>query len=305
METTELQKNVAVDNRESRGKLFGFAMAAFAGICYGSLPPLAKWAYGDGANVNALLAIRFLMAGVVVWAFVLWRRPNLKVGRVQAGGLALLGLIFMGSGLFYYLALANIQAGTAALIVYIFPALVVIWSALFFGERPNRYKLGALVLALLGCALTVDPIAVLSSSANFNWIGVVFALLSALCNSWYAIVAAKFGRGLPGLTQAAWSLPVTAFVFAGGAGALGSLNFTMGSVAWICCMGIGILTGIAIFTYLIGIEHIGPSRTAITATTEPGTAVFLGIILLGESLSPVKLLGGLLIITAILILNRS
>lgn len=288
----------------ARRKLFGFGLAAFAGICYGSLPPLAKWAYGDGANVNALLAIRFVMAGVVVWAFVLWRRPSLKIGRTQAAGLALLGLIFMGSAAFYYLALQTIAGGTAALIVYIFPALVVIWSVLFFGEKPNRYKLGALGLALLGCALTVDPIAIFSSHQSFSWLGVVFALLSALCNSWYAIVAAKFGRGISGLTSAAWSLPITTIVFIGGASALGSLNFAMGNIAWLCCIGIGVLTGIAIFTYLMGVERIGPSRTAITATTEPGTAVFLGIILLGESLSIIKLIGGLLIITAILTLNR-
>ncbi len=287
------------------GKLIGFGIAAFAGICYGSLPPFAKWAYGDGANVNALLTIRFVVATIAVWAVVLWRRPALKIGGWQAGGMGLLGLIFVGSASFYYISLQTIASGTSALLVYIFPALIVVWMALFFGERPNRYKLGALGLALLGCALTVDPIAVFSSGQSLNWLGVIFALGSALCNSWYAIVAAKFGRGMSGLTVAAWSLPVTTLIFVGWRMASGGLDFSMGAVAWLCCLSIGALTGLAVIIYLIAVERIGPSRTAITATTEPGTTVLLGVLLLGENMSLIKLGGGVLIITAILILNRS
>lgn len=286
-------------------KLVGFGIAAFAGICYGSLPPLAKWAYGDGANVNALLTIRFVVAMIAVWAVVVWKRPTLKIARWQASGMGLLGLIFVGSASFYYVSLQTIASGTAALLVYIFPALIVVWMALFFGERPNRYKLGALGLALLGCSLTVDPIAVFSSGTKFSWLGVVFALGSALCNSWYAIVAAKFGRGMSGLTVAAWSLPVTTLIFISWRLANGGLDFTMGWVGWLCCLSIGALTALAMVTYLIAVERIGPSRTAITATTEPGTTVLLGILLLGEDMSLIKLVGGVLIITAILILNRS
>lgn len=299
IDSEQLRKN------NQRRKLIGFGLAAFSGICYGSLPPLVKWAYGDGATLSSILAIRFAIACATVWAVVLWQKPALRTTRSEALGFGLLGLIFVGSAAFYYTSLNLIASGTSALLVYVFPALVVIWSALLFREKPNRYKLLALVLALLGCALTVDPIAVFSSSQSINVLGIVFAFGSALCNSWYAIVAAHFGKRLPGLTAAAWSLPVTLVSYTIYALLTNSLNFSMGFTGWICCLAIGFFTGVAIFTYLMGVERIGASRTAITATTEPGTTVLLGILLLGESLSPIKLLGGGLIILAIVLLNRS
>ena len=305
-EVLDIESDLAKKAKErQRSKFIGFGLAAFSGICYGSLPPFAKWAYGDGTNVNALLTIRFVVASIAVWIIIVWKRPVMKMNRNQAIGISVLGLIFVGSSSFYYISLQTIASGTSALLVYIFPALVVVWSVLFFGERPNRYKIGALLLALIGCALTVDPVAIFSSNQALNWLGVTFALLSALCNSWYAIIAAKFGRGLTGLAVAGWSLPVTTLGFIAWTSLGGGINFTMGTLGWFCCLAIGAFTGLAMVTYLMAVERIGASRTAITATTEPGTTVMLGVLLLGEDMSLIKLLGGALIILAILILNRS
>src|SRR5207248_181172 len=140
---------------------------------------------------------------------------------------------------------------------------------LFFKERLGPPRLIALALALVGCVLTVDPLAMLTSSQTFSWLGALFAFGSAFSNSIYIVLSSKFGKGLPGLVMAAVSVPITALAFLGWCVYSGEFQFQMSPVAWLCCLGIGVLTAFALASYLTGIQLIGPSQAAITSTTEP------------------------------------
>lgn len=84
----------------------------------------------------------------------------------------------------------------------------------------------------------------------------------------------------------------------------GGFAFGMDWVGWLCCFLIGLLTSLAWTFYLIGLPKVGPSRASILVTSEPATAVFLGIIILGEVASPVKLVGGAFIFWAVYLLRK-
>ena len=289
------------------------ALVALAGVSFAVQSILAKTAYARGADVPTVLAVRFAVATAAVWG-VTWlarRRgaavpPPLPTRRRL--GLGLLGLLFVTNALFAYLALDRLPAGTATLLIYVFPALVALWSRLFFGERLTRAKVAALALALVGCALTVDPDAALGAGAGLSWVGVGWAFGSALSNSWYATLAGPLGRGVPELAAAAASLPVTAACFAAYLIARlirGDPAPDVTAVGWLACIGIGLLAGLAIAVFLAGVARICPSRAAIVLTSEPAAAVALGALLLGEAVAAVTLLGGLFIVAAIVTLARA
>jgi drug/metabolite transporter (DMT)-like permease len=282
----------------------GIALCAAAGISYGIQAPMIKWAYANGVNVSMMLAVRFIIAALGVWALIAVLRPDLRLSRMKMGQVGLLGLIFITSSLFFYLSVQEMAAGTATLLVYTFPALVVLWSVLFFKERMGRTRWLALGLALLGCMLTIDPVAALGAGQNFSWLGAVFALGSAFSNSIYNVLSGLFGKGISGLVIAFWSVPVTALAYTTWMAVSGQFQAELPLAGWACCVGIGVLTAFSIGAYLVGLKMIGPSRASITATSEPATTVVLGILLLAEPASPLKLAGGAMIIGAVLILSR-
>lgn len=279
-------------------------MCAFAGLCFGVQAPLVKIAYQNGLNLDTLLTMRFVVAGTSIWLLVALVRPDLRLPAPRLVGLGLLGAIFVTSSLFYYLALSEMAAGTASLLVFSYPAIVVVLAVLFLGEKLGAMRLIALVLALVGCALTVDPVVALAPGQAFSWLGVLFATGSAFSNAVYSTLSGKFGRGIPGLVSAAYSITVTALLFVGWCWLSDSFFFGMSAVGWACCIGVGLLTAIGIVTFLAGLQIVGASRAAITSTTEPAISVLLGIWLLGEPFSLLKIVGGILIIGAILVLSR-
>ncbi|MDP9352933.1 MAG: DMT family transporter, partial [Chloroflexota bacterium] len=230
-------------------------------------------------------------------------RPLMRLPVRDLLGFALLGGLFVTNSLFYYLSLSLLPVGTASVLVFVFPALVVLWSRLFQKEDLSALRVLALILALIGVVFTVDPVAALALGAGISWLGVGWALGSALSNSWYVTLAGVVGQGRPPLSVALYSLPVTAICFGVYLAFTGGFPREMATIAWASCVGIGVLTGAAVYLYLIGVGRIGASRAAIVATSEPATAVLLGALLLGESITAFKLLGGGFVVAAIALLS--
>ncbi len=290
----------------ARSVAAGVGLVVLAGTSFAVQSILAKVAYHRGADVPTVLTSRFVIGAAALWAVVWWRRTQgddllLRQSPRRLLGFGLLGALFITNALFGYLALERLPVGTATLLIYLFPALVVLWSRLFFGERLTGWKGIALVLALVGCGLTVDPVATLTDRTALSWIGIAFALASAVSNSWYATLAAPLGRGVPGLTVAAYSLPVTAAGFTGWLIRRSELP-AVSAIGWIACLAIGLLSAVAIAAFLAGAARIGGSRSAIASTSEPATAVVLGAALLAEAVAPIRLVGGGCIVAAIVLL---
>ena len=286
----------------------GIGAVALAALGFGLQGVLAKYASRGGASVPTMLAIRFAVATPLVWALLLAlrardRHPSPRQPPRRVLGFAVLGLLFVSSSLTYFLALERLPLGTAALLVYASPALVVLWVALCFGEPLTRTTLGALALALLGCALTVDPLAAFAAGASPSWAGVALALGSALSHSWFSTLAAPLGRGAPGLTVTAYSLPVAGLCCAAYVMATGRFTAAMSPGAWASCLAMGALIGGSVSLLLVGIGRLGASRAAIVATAEPAVAVLLGALLFAEPLTVMKLLGGACIAGGILVLS--
>lgn len=276
---------------DRRASLIGIGAVLVAAVSFGVQGMLGKYATAGGASIATLLTVRWGVAGGIVWAILLLLRrrnqePSLRQPARKVLGFGALGLLFVTNSFFYFLALELLPVGTTVLMVYLFPALVVLWSVLFFGERLDRARGGALALALLGGALTIDPVAAWAVGAAFSGLGVVLALCSAFSNSWCTTLMAPVGRGVPGPIVNAYSLPVTAVVCGGYALATGGFSGGMSLVAWLACLA------------------VGASRAAIVMTAEPVTAVTLSALLFAEALTPLKLLGGVCIAAGILPLSR-
>jgi drug/metabolite transporter (DMT)-like permease len=280
----------------------GIVLCALSALCYGALPVLGKAAYASGAGELALLTVRFGVAAVLLWAVVAWRRgeTRLPLGLI-ARGVALGAVAFAGEAYLYMAAVQRIDAGLAALLVFIYPTLVTGAAIVLGRERADSRRLLALAGASIGVVLVLAGGGL---DAGVDPIGVAMAITTGFSYAGFVLMSEPVSRRLAPLPFAA-SISTGAFLsFATVAVVLGGLGPT-GGVA-----GVGVAAAMAVVCtvvpmalFLGGLSRIGPSTAAIASTLEPAVAVMLGALTLGEMLGPVQVAGGALVLSAVLVLQ--
>jgi drug/metabolite transporter (DMT)-like permease len=273
------------------------ALVALSACAFGAMAIFGVWAYHAGTSIWALLVVRFGVAAVLMGALVRLRRIRLPPLRRSLVLAAMGGLGYVGQSFCYFVALQYAQASLVALLLYLYPAFVVILAATFLRERLGFAVVSALALALLGTSLVVG-------GGSGGLIGIVLALGAAVIYSVYITVGAVATAGLD-------PLAVTAVVCASAAGvsALGAVvqtvlgdrpSFPGSPAGWGSLLAIAVVcTVVAILAFFAGLQRLGASRTAVLSTLEPVVTVGLATWLLAESLSVVQLTGGVLVLVAV------
>jgi drug/metabolite transporter (DMT)-like permease len=291
--------------------VMGNAMCIGSGAAFGAMAIFAKLAYGEGATVGTLLALRFTIAALLFWAIVLARdgvrpaaRPRPASGlrpRDLAAGLALGGCGYaLQSGL-YFTALTRIDASLLALLLYTFPAMVAVAAVAIGRERMSARRAGALALALGGGALVVAGAGV----GSLDGVGTALGLGAAVVYSTYILVSdGVVGRVSPLLLAA---LVCTGAAVTLTAGSLVVGEYRPGDLSgagwgWIGLLSVVSTVG-AITLFFAGLRHVGPTAASILATVEPLVTVLLAFAVFGETLGPLQLCGGMLVLSAVVVLN--
>ena len=278
-------------------RLTGIILVAISAAAFGTLGILGRYAYADGMDALTIMALRFSLAALVLLALLAARREPLPRGRslMLLVGMGAIG--YVGQAFCYLTALKYASPGLVTLLLYLYPVFVAILSAIFLHEPITRRKALILGVALVGLALTAGP-------AGGQWVGVVLAISAAVIYSVYILVGAGVMRRVSATRSSA--------VIFTSAGAMSCLLMgingphppaTASGWAVIGAMVI-IATVVPVVAFLAGLARIGPTNAAMISTLEPVVAVALSALLLGETLEPVTLLGGALILVAVLLLAR-
>jgi drug/metabolite transporter (DMT)-like permease len=271
---------------------------------FGAMAVLGKLAYDDGATLGTLLAVRFLLAAALFWALVLAggaaRELRALGGRDVRTGLALGACGYAIQAGCYFAALERIDASLLSLLLYTFPAMVAVAAFALGRERIDRRRLAALVLASGGLALVVAG----AGAGTLDPLGAGLGLGAAVVYSTYILVSegivARIGpRVLSALvcTGAAASLTV-------GSAVLGEFRpgeLTAAGWGWLACLAV-VSTVAAVSLFFAGLRRVGPTSASILSTAEPVVTVLLAFLVFGELLGPVQLLGGALVVGAVLML---
>jgi drug/metabolite transporter, DME family len=303
---------------EGRRAMLGTLSVVIAASLFGILGPVSRLA-GDRAGVETIAFVtwRALLGAVVVGCLLAVRRsrgqPLVGIRAMSVRARASL-LVAVVSGvilnLAVFVAFARITVALALLGFYTYPALVTLAVVLIERRRPDRIQLAALGMATLGMAIVVlggvDP----AAGLTFDLLGLVLALVAAVVQAVYVLVSRHGFAAVP-IDQASF------VVLAGGAiGFLGIALLTgtgaaivsplSNPIAWPYLVAGGVLgAGIPTTLFLLGIRWIGGVRSGILALLEPVVGALLAAVLLNESLRPVQLLGGALVLAAAFLLQRA
>ena len=298
-----------------RAVAIGIALTIVSAFSFGSGPLFAKPVYAEGVGWHVLMAWRFLIGTALAWAWLL-ANPHLRAAlrRLRRRDVAIslaLGVLYTGNSATYFAGLETVSASLAALIVYVYPALVAVISLQVGHALRGRRSWGALGLALAGVALavgnidaaTAPPLSGLVLIAASPVIYSVWIVLSArLSGERRAGVGAEAGAGVDPLAAGAVMLSATAATYWISALALNQpvLPAQIPAGAWFGLIGVGIVsTFIAVLAFYGGAHRIGAARASIVSTVEPIWTIVLASLLFQESLGPLQLVGGAVILVGV------
>jgi drug/metabolite transporter (DMT)-like permease len=204
----------------------------------------------------------------------------------------------------YYSAIANIHVAAAILLQYMAPIFILFYAATFMKEKITTAKLAALLLAFSGCALVAGVYRV--DFLKLNLVGVAWGLASALCFSFYTL----YGQAALKKYSA-----MTLFAYASGFGAIlwwivnpphAFFSIHYSPLTWLAFLYVTVLGTVVPFVlYFMSLAHLEASRTSITSTLEPVVAGVVAFFFLGEKMGFLQIVGGILVIAAIVLLQRS
>jgi drug/metabolite transporter (DMT)-like permease len=267
---------------------------------FGSLAILAKLAYTEGLGAEQALAFRFLLAavGMVTLALLLGQNP-LRLDRTRLLILLAMGGIgYCAQSLTYFLALRTLPASLVVLIAYIYPSLVVAAGWLFLRRVVSAKHLVALVASFAGLVMLVG-------GAHFQlaW-ALVLAVASPVIYTAYILVGERVMGSVPPLAASAVIITGAAIAFC----ILAAINNQLApptlAGGWAVVIGLAVFpTMLAISLFLAGLPRVGAARAALLSTLEPVVTVGLAVVLLGDRLSFVQVLGGVLVLLAVVVVQ--
>jgi len=279
--------------------LIGVFLILVSGSSFGALAIFARLAYDDRVTPITLLFLRFGIASLCMLLIMWLRRIPIPRGWVLLG-LALMGGIgYVGQALSYFTALTLIPAGLVALLLYLYPAIVTILAVIILKERISKWKVIALLMALGGTVLTIGP------TGGGQVLGVVFGLGAAFIYSTYILVGSRITKQVTAI-QSSTVVIVSAAIVSSVLVAIKGPAFPATASGWASVIAIALIsTVLAIITFFAGLERVGPTNASTLSTVEPAVTVVLAAMVLGETVSLFRIIGGMMIILAVIILARS
>lgn len=298
---------------QPRSELTGAGLIVLAAACFGTLGPLSRYAEDAGVGSLALVTWRAGLGATVMVAFVAARWllgavrpvsiravPARDRRFVLAAGMANAALNFS-----VFVAFTRISIALALLVFYMYPAIVAVVSAAWFGERLDRLRWLALGVSSAGLVLVL---AGTGEIGELDALGVGLAFVGALAQVFYVLAARHGFANVPAPQAAAitmgqaCALYLLASVLGGTVGALAEPAASVDALWPVAVAGV-VGAGVPTVAYITGIRRLGPSRATILATLEPVIGVALAAWLLGERPTGVQLIGGVLILGATMLLQ--
>lgn len=279
-------------------RLLGAFFVCFSAIGFGAMAIFGKIAFASGVSTATLLFVRFLVAGSLMVLLMVALRQPWPRGRdlLILVGMGAIG--YAGQAFCFFSALHHATAGLTGLLLYLYPALVIVASALLGRRKLTLGKSLLALLSLLGILLTV------SDGLAGTPLGIAFGVGAAVVYTVYILV----GEGVSGRTganSAGCIIMIAAALVFGCAMLLEGPQPPQSLDGWMAVVAIAIFsTLMPIVFFFAGMRHLGASDASTLSTLEPVVTLILAYLFLGETLGALQTFGAILVIVAVVVLTK-
>jgi DME family drug/metabolite transporter len=296
----------------------GFVIVIVAASLFGTLGPLSRFAYDAGMEPLPFVVWRGLVGLIATATFVAWRIHGGHMhltrwsdldprARLTLGVAALTGFTL---NLAMFISFDLVTVALALLGFYTYPVIVAVVNVALGRETLDRPRVIALVLAVAGMVAVVaselDP----SAGIRFDALGFGLALGAAASQALFVVISKTGYQKVPAAQAMGVVLATTvvcglALGLLTGAGQALAYPLRDPSILPLLAFTGLFAAAIPSILFLSGIRLIGGTRAGILMLFEPVVGVALAALLLDEALAPIQVLGGVAILGAALILQRS
>ena len=283
----------------------GAALTLLGGILWGFSGTCGQFLLQRrGLTSEFIVPIRLMSAGLILLVICLLRtgRHALDVVRQSPGEILVFGILGMSMCQYtYFSAIGASNAGTATVLQYTGPVLILIWTSLRSRRMPRRTELLAIALALLGTWLLAThgkPGSMVLSGEALFWGG-----LSAVALAVYTVQPGRMLEryGAPAVT--AWGM-IIGGVMLMAAFRPWTMRVTIDGAALLAMAAIVLLGSVAAFTaYLEGVRCVGAKKGSLYASIEPVSAAVFSALGMGARFGAMDLLGFACILSTIFLLS--
>ena len=304
------QENTSRKSPDSRANITkGSLMAAAGAVCWGFSGCCGQFLFVErGVQAPWLVTLRLVIAGIflIINGFILSGRDNLRIfyrkaDRIHLIVFGLAGITFCQFS--YFMAVQSSNAGTATVLQYLSPILILLWLCIREMRLPGGMELLAILLSLAGVFLigTHGDLSGLQLSKE----GLFWGLMAA--------VAAMIYTVLPGTLVNRYGIcQVLGYgMFMGGVALAIFVQPWRVSLVWDGAMFAALFgvilvgTALAFGLYLKGVSMIGPLKGSLISGLEPVSSILISVFWLGTAFTALDFLGFALILAAVAMLAET
>ncbi|TFB18533.1 EamA/RhaT family transporter [Filobacillus milosensis] len=280
----------------------GVGLVILAAICWGITGGIADILMSKGWDPIVISLYRGAVGLLCffVWFLVRFRHCWVNSSRLYFWSI-LAGLGVAGNFTFYFLSIQAASVAVAATLMYTAPVIVLLISFLFGIERSTWFKWCCIAGVLLGIILLTG--AYNTESISVSFLGVATGIGAGIS---YAVFIFGFkkasakGKPQPSLIIAFLTFFVILFTLSDKSQAADVLSSN--DLGWFILIGI-IGSGLSFILYMNGIRSTTPTTASMVAMVEPVTASLFGLMILGDQLNIIQLLGMVLILVTVTTLS--
>lgn len=275
----------------------GFVCGAVAAATYGMNPLFTLPLYREGMSVDSVLFYRYVFAVLILGILMKIQGQSFVLKRNEIFPLLVGGLLFSASSLLLFMSYNHMDAGIASTILFVYPVMVAVIMFLFFHEKISLLTVFCILLALAGIGLLYKG----DSGETLSLIGMLLVILSSLSYAIYIVgVNHSTLKTMSTAKLTFYALLFGLSVYIVRLNFFADLQVIPSTPAWINILAMAFLpTVISLICTAISIHSIGSTPTAILGALEPVTALFFGVMIFGEQLTPRLIVGIVMILVAV------
>ena len=280
----------------------GFILIMITCITYGVMPALTQLSYKAGLSVGTMLFGRLMLGAMLIWMTIFIKKLHFRVDRKHLGFMLLTGCASVVQMITMSESYRFLPGAIVSLLLFLYVSVVVVIEVLIGREKVNKTRISCLLCSFCGLVLVIwTP----GEGVQLNGGGVILALVAAFFYGLYAIgLGEKRTKALDSEVVIGYMLiPPITFSFirciTSGEPILPQTSL-QGMYIFLLAFFCVFVAGVC---FCKGVKYIGSSNAAIFNTLEPVVAYFAGIILMDDKVSSNAIIGGILILGAIIYLN--
>jgi drug/metabolite transporter (DMT)-like permease len=285
------------------------AILIFVGaVCFSAKAVMVKLTYIHEVDAITVLTLRMLFSLPFYIVILFFNRKKLQESQSLLTRKDWVNVVIMGvvgyylASIFDFIGLAYVTAGLERLILFIYPTIVIILSAVFLKKKIGKVEYISLGLTYLGVLIVFFDDAVVSQ--NNLWLGTACIFASALTYAFYLVGTGQLTPKLGSVNYTALSMIVSSVAvfihyLVMSENNIGNL-FVDKDVLWLTFNMAVFSTVIPSFLIAEGIRLMGSGRASIVASVGPVSTIILAYFFLNESFGPIQFVGTVLVLAGVI-----